>query len=292
MNPLLVQNLATMAASLLVAALVAWAAGTGGGAAAGVPAVLLCAAVAFVVQWVAFIPAYRYQTEHYYDLVGSLTHITTVLIALWLSTTLDARSWVLALLIWLWAGRLGTFLFHRVRQAGSDRRFSTVMPVFTRFLTYWTTQGLWVFLTQVAALTAITNTARAPLGWVEYAGIVLWALGFCIEVTADRQKRTFRRNPDNAQRFITTGLWSWCQHPNYFGEIMLWAGIALIAAPVLAGWQWVAMVSPLFVFLLLTRVSGIPMLQASARERWGADPEYRAYVQRTPLLLPKPTRPA
>ena len=91
---------------------------------------------------------------------------------------------------------------------------------------------------------------------------------------------------------ITTGLWSWCQHPNYFGEIMLWTGIALIAAPVLAGWQWVAMVSPLFVFLLLTRVSGIPMLQASARERWGADPEYRAYVQRTPLLLPKPTRPA
>jgi steroid 5-alpha reductase family enzyme len=121
-------------------------------------------------------------------------------------------------------------------------------------------------------------------------GLAVWALGFVIEVVADRQKGAFRRQPGNRGRFITTGLWAWSRHPNYFGEITLWTGVALLALPVLSGWQYVTLVSPLFVYLLLTRVSGIPLLEARAEEKWGGDPDYRAYRDRTPPLVPRPPR--
>ena len=123
-------------------------------------------------------------------------------------------------------------------------------------------------------------------------GLAVWAIGFGIEVVADRQKREFRRQPGNRGRFITTGLWAWSRHPNYFGEITLWTGVALLAAPVLSGWQYLTLVSPLFVYLLLTRVSGIPLLEARAEERWGSDPAYRAYRDRTPPLFLRPPRSA
>ena len=94
----------------------------------------------------------------------------------------------------------------------------------------------------------------------------------------------------NEGRFITSGLWSWSQHPNYAGEILLWAGIAGIALPTLRGAQLATLISPLFVFVLLTRISGIPLLRARAKKRWGNDPDYQAYVARTPTLVPRPPR--
>ncbi len=121
-------------------------------------------------------------------------------------------------------------------------------------------------------------------------GIVVWVAGFAIEVIADQQKSTFKRNPANAGRYITTGLWAWSRHPNYFGEITLWTGIAIIALPILEGWRWVTLISPVFVFLLLTRVSGIPMLEARGKKRWGDEEAYQAYTRNTPVLVPRPPR--
>ena len=92
------------------------------------------------------------------------------------------------------------------------------------------------------------------------AGIVVWLLGMAFEVVADLQKQAFRADPANRGEFIRTGLWSRSRHPNYFGEILVWIGVFLVAAPVLQGWQWIAVLSPLFVTLLLTRVSWIPRL--------------------------------
>jgi steroid 5-alpha reductase family enzyme len=115
-------------------------------------------------------------------------------------------------------------------------------------------------------------------------------IGFAFEVIADEQKRRFRADPANHGTFITTGLWAWSQHPNYFGEITLWAGILVIAIPQLAGWNWLVVLSPLFVALLLTRVSGINLLDAIAKKRWGDDPAWQAYVARTSVLFPRPPR--
>ncbi len=282
------QALAAIIAALLVGAAVAWAGSRGGVTVGGWPLFVLCAVVAFVIQWLAFIPAWFAQTEHYYDLTGSLTYLTLVIMAYALADIGDTRSMILLALIAIWALRLGSFLFIRVKQDGSDGRFDAIKPHFWRFLMAWTLQGLWVFLTLSAALAAMTSGAPGPLEPVALAGVLIFATGFIIEVVADRQKRAFRRDPANEGRFIQEGLWAWSRHPNYFGEITLWVGIFLIAAPALVGWQWVTILSPLFVIFLLTRVSGIPMLEARARKRWGDDPDYRAYLERTSVLVPWP----
>ena len=117
------------------------------------------------------------------------------------------------------------------------------------------------------------------------SGLLIWAAGFAIEATADVQKSRFRADPANRGAFIHTGLWAWSRHPNYFGEIVLWIGVAVIALPVLQGWQYVTLISPLFVILLLTRVSGVPLLEKRADEKWGGQDDYEAYKRRTPVLV-------
>jgi steroid 5-alpha reductase family enzyme len=282
------ESLIAIVGALLVAAAVAWAGSQGGLAVAGLPLFALAGAYAFLVQWVAFVPSYAARTEHYYDLVGSLTYLTTIIGVLFLADRFDTRSLVLTLLVSVWAVRLGSFLYQRIQRAGRDERFDGIKTSFPRFLMAWTLQGLWVFLTLAAALAAMTSAGQAPLGPLGFLGIAAWAVGFTVEVVSDRQKRAFRTDPANKGRFITTGLWAWSRHPNYFGEVVLWVGIALIALPVLSGWQHVALVSPLFVYLLLTRVSGIPILEKRAEERWGEDAAYRDYKARTPVLFPRP----
>lgn len=278
-------------ASVLVAAAVAWAGGRGGAEAAGHPVLLLCAAIAFIVNWAAFFPAYAARTERYYDLVGSLTYLTLIACGVLLGDP-DARGWLLAGMAAVWALRLGSYLFLRIHRAGSDRRFDEVKQDFWQFLMAWTLQALWVFLTLCCALSAITSVEARPLDIWALIGGVTWAIGFGIEVVADRQKSEFRKDPSNADRFIASGLWAWSRHPNYCGEIVLWVGVALIAMPVLSGWQHLTLVSPIFVYFLLTRGSGLPPLERRAEEKWGDDPEYRAYVERTPALWLWPPRSA
>jgi len=286
------ESLGGIAAAIAVAGGVAWAGSGGSAEVGGWPVFALCAGIAFVVQWVAFVPAWLAQTEHYYDLTGSLTYLTLVACALLLGPTPDLRAALLSLLVAVWALRLGSFLFRRVRESGRDARFDTIKPDPLRFAMTWTLQGLWVFLTASCALAAITSVERTPFGTWGLAGALVWAAGFAIETVADRQKRAFRRDPANRDRFIRSGLWAWSRHPNYFGEIVLWCGIALIAVPALSGGQLVTLISPVFVYVLLTRISGIPLLESRARKRWGDDPAWRDYQERTPVLLPRPPKGA
>jgi steroid 5-alpha reductase family enzyme len=273
---------------VLIAVLVALAGSQGGHEAFGIPIFALGVAIAFLIQWIAFIPAYTQQTEAFFDLTGSITYLTVVWVSVLLRPVVDARSFLLVALISVWALRLGTFLFRRIRAAGSDPRFDEIKLSLPRFLTVWTIQGLWVSLTLAAALATITSTRQIELGMFALVGSLVWLLGFGIEVIADQQKNQFRKDPENAGKFINTGLWSWSRHPNYFGEIVLWIGIAIIALPVLQGWQWLTLISPLFVALLLIRVSGIPMLEKRADEKWGGEPEYERYKARTSVLIPLP----
>jgi steroid 5-alpha reductase family enzyme len=272
---------------ILIGFLVALAGSQGGASIAGVPLFALSVGLVFLIQWLAFIPAYLLQTEKFFDLTGSLTYISVILIAVILSAATDARSILLAALVVIWAVRLGSFLFGRIKKAGKDDRFDEIKPSFIRFLNVWTIQGLWVTFTMAAALVAITTTNRKELDLFAILGFLVWVLGFAIEVVADSQKSRFSANPDNKGKFIQTGLWSRSRHPNYFGEIVLWVGVAMIALPVLQGWQWVALISPVFVTLLLTRVSGIPLLEKKADKKWGGQEDYESYKKRTPVLIPR-----
>jgi steroid 5-alpha reductase family enzyme len=272
---------------VLVGAGIAWAGSQGGATVAGIPVFALCVALAFLIQWLVFIPAYLLQSEKFFDLTGSITYILVTVIAVLLSPVVDGRSILLLGLVVIWAARLGTFLFRRVRRAGKDARFDELKTSFPRFLMTWTLQGLWVTLTLAAALAAITTTVRKDLGALALVGFVVWLVGIALEATADAQKSRFRADPENKGKFIQTGLWAWSRHPNYFGEIVLWIGVAIIALPVLRGWQYVTLISPVFVALLLTRVSGVPMLEKRADEKWGGQEDYEAYKQRTPVLIPR-----
>ncbi len=252
----------------------------------GMPIFMLCASVGFVLHWLGFIPAYLFQTEHYFDLIGSISYVATVALAFALAPSFGTRGMVVAALICVWAVRLGSFLFIRVKKAGQDRRFTQIKTKFFRFLLTWTLGGTWVFITMAAGLAAMTSQSQSPVDAFLVVGVTLWVIGFGIEVVADQQKTAFRKDPANAEKFISSGLWSISRHPNYFGEIILWIGIAVIALPVLAGWQWVTLVSPVFVSFLLLKVSGVPMLENNAESRWGNDPEFRQYKAKTPTLIP------
>ena len=272
---------------ILIGILVAFAGSQGGASIFGVPLFALLVALIYLIQWLAFIPAYFFQSEKFFDLTGSITYISIITIAVFLSKAVDGRSILLAALVIIWAVRLGVFLFDRVNKAGKDDRFDELKTSFFRFLNVSTIQRLWVTFTMSAALVAITTTNRKEFDLFAIVGFLLWAFGFTVEVLADYQKNRFNANPENKGKFIQTGLWSRSRHPNYFGEIIIWFGVAVIASPVLQGWQWVAMTSPVFVTLLLTRVSGIPLLEKKADKKWGGQEDYEAYKKRTPVLIPR-----
>jgi steroid 5-alpha reductase family enzyme len=281
-------SLAAIPIILLLAAGIAFAGSQGGYVVSGIPLFALCVALAFIIQWAAFIPSFVKKTETFFDLTGSITYITVVVIAVLLSPVVDARALLLLAMISAWAIRLGSFLFMRIHAAGEDRRFREIKTSFARLLLTWTIQGLWVTFSLAAALAAITSEAKVALGAYALLGFLVWLLGFSIEVIADWQKSRFKAMPENAGKFINVGLWSLSRHPNYFGEIVLWIGVAIIALPVLSGWQWLTLISPVFIFVLLTRISGVPMLESRADEKWGGQEDYEAYKARTSVLVPMP----
>ena len=277
--------------AVLLGAFVAWAGSDGSRVVGAIAVFALCALLAYVINWVAFIPANAAQTERFYDITGTVTYVSVTVVAVLLSGDLDARSAIAAAMVIVWSVRLGPFLLRRIRRDGHDGRFDEIKQDPLWFFMTWTLQGLWVLLTAAAALAIITTTERVDLSWLGYLGIAIWLVGFAIEVVSDRQKAGFRKDPANKGRFINTGLWSRSRHPNYFGEIVLWVGMAIMAIPVLSGWQWAVMISPVFVTVLLTRVSGVPMLERRSDERWGGQEDYERYKETTPVLIPRLTAP-
>ena len=257
----------------------------------GLPLFAFCIIIAFAIQWIAFIPAYILKTEKFFDLTGAVTYISIAILAVILSQSFTPRSLILMILIMVWASRLGYFLFKRVLKVGEDKRFEEIKKSFSRFLMTWTLQGLWVSFTSAAALAAIT--INQPMQYSKYdlalliIGGLVWILGFSFEAIADHQKNKFRANPENKGRFISSGLWSISRHPNYFGEIVIWIGVALIALPTLVGWRFIVLISPLFIMLQLLLISGVPMLEKRADKKWGGQEDYEEYKKNTPVLIPK-----
>jgi steroid 5-alpha reductase family enzyme len=279
----------TIIASLMIGYLIALAGSQSSVEFNGWPLFTICASVSYLLHWLIFIPSYHFQTEHYFDLTGSISYLAAITISFTLNPSSDPRDLIIGSLIAIWAIRLGTFLFMRVKIDGKDKRFTVMKTEFVWYLMTWTLGGLWVFITMAAGLAAITSYKTVALSWPALIGVCLWIFGFMIEIIADKQKRDFKKDPDKKNEFITTGLWAWSRHPNYFGEIVLWIGIALIALPALSGWQLATLISPIFVYVLLTKISGIPLLENRALKKWGSDPDYTSYLERTPkLILKKP----
>jgi len=274
----MIKDLAVIVACILTAYFVAIAATVEGLLLYGAPIILLCAVVSFVAHWIIAVPSVLISSEKYFDLTGMIATLFVVFTAMFALLNSgqqgSIRSIIVAIFVSIWTLRLGTFLYKRIIKSGEDTRFREIKKSLPKFLMAWTLSALWVFLTTVNAITVIALNSQEPLGLFFLIGAILWILGFAFEVVADRQKKSFIELVENKDKFITQGLWSISRHPNYFGEIVLWTGIAIISLPLLSGWQYVALVSPVFVFLLLTKISGLPFLEDKAEKKWGDVKDY------------------
>ena len=239
----------------------------------------------FCIQWVSFIPAFIFQTEKFYDLTGSITYLTAVFYTLYVTGSNNLSDLIIVACVAVWAIRLGSFLFMRIHKAGEDRRFRTIKPNFTRFLMTWTLQGMWVSMCLLCVLTALSSYSGVIMNSIFFIGLIVFILGLSIEIIADYQKTVFRRNIENKDKFITTGLWSLSRHPNYFGEILLWTGVAVMSISSLQGLQYITLISPIFVYILLVYISGIRILEDQARKKWGHLNSFKEYLKNTPRLF-------
>ena len=253
--------------------------------------VLNAVILAFLIQWVAVIPAYLFQTEKFYDLTGSLTYLTVIWFV-YLSSNqvgeVNFQNLIVTVLISIWAIRLGSFLFSRIHKDGEDKRFRSIKTSPSQFFMTWTLQGMWVSICSMCAITGISSSEGLVLNPLFYLGFILFLIGFSIEVIADHQKTVFRAIKENKDKFISTGLWSKSQHPNYFGEILLWSSIAIMSFSSLSGTQYLTMISPIFTYVLLVYISGVRMLDDMGNKKWGHLEEYKQYKQNTPVLFIKP----
>ena len=241
--------------------------------------------LSFIFHWLLFIPAFIFKTEKFYDLTGSLSYITIILYVL-ISSNNGINNFgnvILSSLIIIWTLRLGSFLFFRIKKAGEDKRFREIKKSFSWFFMAFTFSGMWVSICALCALTGISNGIE--LTGVTYIGILLFVIGFILEIIADTQKTNFRKLKDNKDKFITTGLWKYSRHPNYLGEIILWIGVAIISYSSLEINQLFTLISPIFTYLLLVYVSGINLLEKSGEKKWGGLNEYKKYKKETPRLF-------
>lgn len=251
-----------------------------------IPITLVCFLITFLIHYIVFIPSFIFKTERFFDITGSITFLS-VICYIFYNRNLEDFNYsgiILLVLIGLWTLRLGLFLFYRVIKDGKDKRFDELKTNFLKFMTVWTMSGTWVFITASPAIAALSsNKINDNLIFITI-GSLLWVLGFIIEVISDRQKRKFKKK--NNDGYITSGLWAYSRHPNYVGEIMLWTGITIISFPSLEGFQLITLISPVFVYLLLTKVSGLNILEENADKKWGKEKAYIDYKNNTPILFP------
>lgn len=235
-----------------------------------------------------FLPSFILKTEKYFDITGTIAYVSIIIYVIFefkrANVTISFQSIVISAMVLIWALRLGIFLFIRIFKFKNDSRFDDAKKSFFKFLRFWMISALWVFLTTINAITLIINNQNGDLFSSLTIGIFVWVIGFLIEFIADLQKYNFRKKQKHD--FIDTGIWKYSQHPNYFGEITMWIGIAIISLTNLIGVQFFTLISPIFVYLLLTKVSGINLLDASAKIKWGKDQRYIEYINTTPKLIP------
>ena len=276
---------------VLIAFLVSLASSQNGVSYNNYPISIICMALSFIIHWLVFFPSYFYKTEKFYDITGTVAYLSILLTTAYLINLVNdegvlLRSIISIIFVMIWAIRLGIFLFKRVIKVGEDKRFEHAKKSFSKFLMFFNISALWVFLTIVNVLTMIINNSDSVTDLFFIIGFTIVIIGFIIEVVADMQKRKFRTNISNKGQFISSGLWSISRHPNYFGEMMIWVGMSFATIPILIGWQFITLISPIFVIFLLTKVSGINLLEASANDKWGADKNYQDYKDKTSVLIP------
>ena len=252
-------------------------------------AIVLSLAISLALNGAFFAVAAARRTDVVTDLSYSLTFALLAAVLPFTGAREPAQI-VASLLVMVWAVRLGTYLFRRILRMKVDHRFDGMRDSPLRFARFWLLQAVAVAVVMLP-ITYLLSRGEAPgFGAWAIAGTAVWLAGLLIEAVADAQKSAFKAREANRGRFVASGLWRYSRHPNYFGEILVWWGLFVYAVPFLDGAAFAVAAGPIFITLLLLFVSGIPPLERSADERYGADPSYRDYKRRTSILVPLPPR--
>lgn len=251
---------------------------------------LVALGISIVINAVFFAFAAALRTDKVTDLSYSLSFVVLAAALLLQGRATTALPMTVAVLVVAWAVRLGAYLLGRILKTGVDPRFDGMREHTLRFARFWALQAFTVWLVMLPSIRLFAQGDAGASFLLSIPGLALWAAGFAIEAVSDAQKAAFRRDPVNAGRFISTGLWKCSRHPNYFGESLLWWGLFAAAAPAFRGWDFLTALGPLGLMLLLLFVSGVPLLEKSADKRFGADAAYLEYKRRTSVFVPLPRR--
>lgn len=255
-------------------------------------------------------------TFHYHvDLLGTGAFAAAALPTLLLLSSSNAaaagvvQKWSAAAVV-LWSTKLAAFLFYRVLSNGKDGRFDALFATPASTAGFWTVSAAWGLLCSLPhalGSTAVVVASTAGPVLVSRAGLLLFGVGFVTETVADYQKWAFKRAFPG--EFCHTGLWSVSQHPNWFGNLLLWSGIFLMNAPLLIGtttafkkssvykkvWSCrrlaLAAIGPLFMWTLFDaqatgKIMADALLATKGRYGYGSDPAFTSYLDNTPLIVP------
>jgi len=198
----------------------------------------------------------------------------------------SVRTYMVAAMVTAWSARLTYYLAQRSRRNGEDQRYAELAKKH-KHVWPWAYGGIFLLqglIVVLVGLPIITNAGLAlpDLRLFFTIGYVIWALGFYIEYKADSELRQFKANKNNTGKVLDTGLWQHSRHPNYFGELLQWWGIGLVAVQTSFG--WIGLIGPVILTILIRYVSGIPTIE----KRRDGDKAYQDYKQRTNPLLPWP----
>ncbi|KAG8639802.1 uncharacterized protein LOC110600289 isoform X2 [Manihot esculenta] len=248
----------------------------------------LTAIVTVGYQLLFFIVTALLKFDKVTDFAGSTNFVILAVLTLILKGTWHFRQVVLSLLVVLWGLRLGLFLLMRILQWGEDRRFDEMRNNLGRLAIFWIFQAVWVWTVSLPVTVVNASDRNPSIQAEDIIGWIMWSVGVSVEAAADQQKLTFKNSPENRGKWCNVGLWKYSRHPNYFGEIFLWWGIFVASTALLKGAEWLVILSPIFLTLLLFFVSGIPLLEESADKKFGNVASYRAYKRSTSPLIPLP----
>ncbi|CAI5724160.1 unnamed protein product [Hyaloperonospora brassicae] len=260
---------------------------------------LICFGVTVVMQCSFFAVAFLCQFDKVTDLAGSLNFITLAIMSLLVQSEFNIRAIVVTCMQVVWAVRLGSFLLLRVLKRGKDERFDEMRANCASFFGFWIFQILWVFLVSVPVVLANSSEIYNSNDFGDardVIGIVVWLAGMMIEYAADTAKSAFLDDPKNKGKLLRSGVWKYSRHPNYFGEILCWVGVTIICSANYNSredetwFYYASCVSPVFTFLVLMFLSGVPLAEDRYDERFGLDPSYLEYKYSTsPLIMLPPS---
>jgi steroid 5-alpha reductase family enzyme len=205
---------------------------------------------------------------------------------------MTGRKLLLIIMIAAWGFRLSWHIYQRNKGKPEDFRYANWRQKWGKWFSLrsyfqiFLLQGFFMFLILLPALLIIRQPAGGGWIWLDSLGVLVWILGFLFEARADAELERFKADPTNKGKIIKSGLWRYSRHPNYFGEALMWWGIFIIGLNVRSG--WLGIISPLTITILLTRVSGIPLLE----KKYAGNPEYETYKAVTSTFFPWPPKKA